>query len=80
MASPACRLPYRERCAQIRRILANPRMKTALSVARPRSFYMKLMLVPVRLRLVRLCLLEGQVIGYVKRRSVKTVAKLKAGR
>lgn len=80
MASPACRLPYRERCAQVRRILQNPRMKPAFAAARPRSFYMKLLLVPVRLGCVRLCLLEGRVIGYVKRRSVKTFAKLKAGR
>ena len=41
---------------------------------------MKLMLLPVRTRLAGLCLLEGRFIGFVKRRSVKTFAKLKAGR
>ena len=80
VASPACTLSGRGRREEIARILANPRVGAALSVARPRSFYMKLMLLPVRTRLAGLCLLEVHFIGFVKRRSIKTFAKLKAGR
>lgn len=80
VSSPACTLSSRERRKEIARMLASPRVKAALSVARPRSFYMKLMLLPVRARLAGLCLLEGRFIDFVKRRSVKTFARLKAGR
>ena len=75
-----CTLNAGQRRAAIREIVRNPRVAEAFRYARPRSNYMKLMLLPIRWRNVTLCHLEGKIISYVKTRNVKTFAKLKAGR
>lgn len=79
-ASPACRDALGVRIGKIRAMITTPQAREALRVARPRSLMMKLMLVPVRLKSPYLCLAEGWFIGCVKRHSVGTFARLKAGR
>ncbi len=80
VTNPNCTLSKKERKAEIRAILQNPRVPEALQYARPRSRYMKLMLLPVKWKNVTLCYLEGVLISSMKRRHVKTFAKLKANR
>ena len=80
VTNPSCTLSKKERKAEIRKILQNPRIPEALSHAQPRSTYMKLMLLPVRWKSVMLCYREGVIISAFKRRHVKTFAKLKANR
>ena len=75
-----CTLSRKERKAEIRRILHNPRVSEALSHARPRSSYMKLMLLPVKWKSTFLCYTEGVFISFIKSRNVKMFAKLKANR
>ena len=59
VTNPNCTLSPKERKAEIRRILENPRVSEALSHARPRSAYMRLMLLPVKWKTVTLCYAEG---------------------
>ena len=80
VTNPNCTLTKKERKAEIRNILQNPRVAEALSHARPRSKYMKLMLLPVKWKNVTFCYTEGILISAIKRRHVKTFAKLKANR
>lgn len=65
---------------QIREILYSPRTRTCLREGRPRSFYMKVMWLPLRWRSVWLTRLEGCVISHVKSKNTKKFAKLKANR
>jgi glycosyltransferase involved in cell wall biosynthesis len=75
-----CTLNKAERKAAIREIITNPRVDEALRYAKPKSTYMKLMLMPIRWKNVSLCYREGRTISGVKTKHVKTFAKLKAGR
>lgn len=75
-----CQLPTSEKKRQLKEMMANPRVTIALEKAQPRSVYMKLMLLPIRLRMTWLLYLEGKVISAVKQRHTKMFAKLKAGR
>lgn len=79
-ASPACQDTWTARVDKIRAMISTPQAREALRVAQPRSLMMKLMLLPVRMKCPYLCLAEGRFIGWVKRRSVGTFARLKAGR
>ena len=79
-ASPACRDAFGVRMDKIRAMITAPRAREALRIAQPRSLVMKLMLIPLRLKCPSLCLAEGRFIGWVKRRSAGTFARLKAGR
>lgn len=79
-ASPACQDAYLLRRQKVRAMISAPQARTALRLARPRSMWMKAMLVPLWLRAADICLIEGMFIGWVKRRSVGTFARLKAGR
>jgi glycosyltransferase EpsJ len=80
VTSSKCTLSGRERRAQIRTMLHNPRVDEALAVAKPRSAYMKVMLIPIRMKSTWLTWLESAVITFVKERNTKLFAKLKAGR
>ena len=75
-----CTLDKKARKAEIRRILENPNVSEALANAKPRSKYMKIMLLPVKWKNVTLCYLEGSVISNFKSKHIKTFAKLKAKR
>ena len=80
LTSSKCQLSTGEKKEQMRRILANPRVKEALVYAKPKSSYMKLMLLPIRWGSCSLLYLESKVISRVKEKNGKLFAKLKAGR
>jgi glycosyltransferase EpsJ len=80
VTSSKCTLSRKQQREQIRQMLHNPRVDKALAVARPRSRYMKLMLVPIRWKNTYLTWLESAFITFVKERNTKLFAKLKAGR
>ena len=61
-------------------MLKNKRVAKSLQLAKPRSFYMKVMLIPVKMKNVTLLLLEAWAITFVKTKNTKLFAKLKAGR
>ena len=52
----------------------------ALKYAKPRSKYMKIMLLPIRWKNVTLAWVESAVITFVKEHNGKMFAKMKAGR
>lgn len=80
VANPACTLSRRDKIAEVRRIITDDKVRTLLPVMRPRSTYMRLMLLPMRWKNTVLTYWEGVFISAIRRRSVKTFAKLKAGR
>ncbi len=80
VTNPSCTLTAREKKEKIRAMIKSDRARQAVRVARPRSTYMKLMLIPVRTGNVGLTYLEGKVISDVKSRHTKLFARLKAGR
>ncbi|MDD6290492.1 MAG: glycosyltransferase family 2 protein [Lachnospiraceae bacterium] len=80
VTSSKCTLTGKERRTAICKMLHNPRVDQALRLAKPRSGYMKLMLIPIRLKNTYLTWLESALITFVKERNTKLFAKLKAGR
>lgn len=80
LTNPKCNLNLGEKRKLVKKMLARRRVDQTLKLARPRSFYMKLLLIPIRWKNVTLTLLEAQVITWVKVRNTKLFAKLKAGR
>ncbi|MFR8089078.1 MAG: glycosyltransferase family 2 protein [Lachnospirales bacterium] len=80
LTNPSCTQSAKEKKQEIRKMLKNPRVRRCLHKARPRSIYMKCMLIPVRLRSVPLLYWECKVISFVKTRDTKLFSKLKAGR
>lgn len=75
-----CDLPRRAKLKEIRQYITTPRAKEAVSNAQPRSSYMKVMLIPFKLRSTLLTYLESNVISYVKSGNTKLFATLKARR
>lgn len=75
-----CTLPAGEKKAQIRKMINDPKARAAVSAAVPKSKYMKLMLIPIKMKSTALTYLEGKVISSVKSGNTKLFAKLKAGR
>jgi len=61
-------------------MISKDSVKEALKVAKPKSSYMKAMLLPIRMRSAGLAYLEGKMISKVKKKNLKMFAKLKAGR
>ena len=70
----------KEKRAEIKKMLSNPRVAKMVKVARPRSFYMKIMLLPVKWKNTMLTYLEAKVITYVKTKNTRLFTKLKVGR
>ena len=66
-------------CA-IRKIICSQRVRENVGRDTPNSSYMKIMLVPIKLRLTLLTYLEGKTISFVKRKNTKIFAALKANR
>ena len=75
-----CALGKKEKRSEIKEMIHRESVQEALKTARPRSAYMKLMLVPLRLKSTGLTYLEGSIISGVKKKHVKLFAKLKADR
>ncbi len=80
LTNPACTLSKKEKQTEIARIISTDHAQAAARTARPRSRYMKLMLLPIRHKNVSLTYWEGSCISAVKRNHVKTFATLKANR
>lgn len=80
VANPACTLSAKEKVKEIGKMIADKKVRTLLKVMQPRSMYMKVMLIPVRMNSAWLTYAEGAFISAVRRKNVKTFAKLKAGR
>ena len=80
VTSSKCTLSGKEQRAEIRKMLHNPRVDKALALAKPRSGYMKVMLLPIRWKNVTLAWMESSVITFVKEHNGKLFARMKAGR
>ena len=80
VTNPSCMLSYKEKRAHIRQIVRSERAQKCLKIAKPRSDYMKIMLLPLKWKNVSLCLMEGAFISKVKKVNVKRFVKLKANR
>ncbi len=80
ITNPGCTLPVKEKMAEIKKMLKNPNVKWSLENTEAHSLYMKIMLIPYRMRFAALIFLESMTITFVKRRFTKLFAKLKAGR
>lgn len=80
VANPACSLSRKEKHAEIRRIITSKTVRTQLPLMKARSKYMKLMLVPIRMKNAALTYQEGVVISSIRRKHTKSFAALKANR
>ena len=75
-----CTMSRHKKKKTIRRMISSPRAQEAVRNAQPRSGYMKVMLIPVRMRWGGLMYRESTVISKVKANNTKLFAELKAGR
>lgn len=75
-----CPLSVLQKCRAIHFILRHPRTREAAYGAKPRSVYMKIMLIPIKWGLVLPVYIESLVIASVKRNNIKLFAELKAYR
>ncbi len=80
VTNPGCTLSFKEKRAEIKKMLKNPNVRWALKTAKANSLYMKIMLIPYKMRSTLLIYLESMVITLVKRKFIKLFATLKAGR
>ena len=75
-----CTLSKIEKRIEIKKMINSERAVSSVNSARPNSTYMKMMLIPIKLRLSYLTYLEGTVISKVKSNNTELFAKLKAYR
>ena len=75
-----CTLTKAEKRAQIERMISTPQAKEALEFARPKSFYMKKLLAPLRAGNVDATMRQSSFISWVKRNNTNLFARLKANR
>lgn len=80
LTNPNCKMPGKEKRECIKKMLNKHSVKWSLKHAKPRSGYMKLLLIPVKMNSVILTLLEAKLITYVKTHNTKIFARLKGGR
>ena len=80
VTNPKSGMSEKEKRQEIRKMLENPRLDKSLKVARPRSGYMKIMLLPIKWKSTLLTYLEAKVITFVKTKNTKLFTKLKVGR
>ena len=80
VTNPDCKLQKAEKKAVINQMIHSSHAICAVKIARPKSIYMKLMLLPIKWRNTELTFLEGRLISRVKSRNTKLFAKLKANR
>lgn len=80
VTNKSCTLAGAEKRKEIKRIISDPKVGALLPVMKPQSSYMKLMLIPIKMRSAFLTYCEGSVISKVKSGNVKLFASLKAKR
>jgi len=75
-----CTMTKRQKKKEIKRIIKTKRVRKTIKAMNANSRYMKIMLIPIKYRMVWLTYLEGVVISFVKSHSTRIFAKLKANR
>lgn len=80
VTNSSCNLSVAEKKASIRKMIRNPYAALAAKIAKPKSRYMQLMVLPIKWRNIQLTYLEGCTISKVKSKNIKLFAKLKANR
>lgn len=80
LTNPNSKMSYKEQRKEVKKMLGKIRVSQALALAKPKSFYMKILLIPVKYRNITLTLLEAKVITFVKTKNTKLFTKLKVGR
>lgn len=80
LTNPNCRMTLKEKRLLVKKMLSKKSVAWSLKHAKPKSRYMKLLLIPIRMNNVSLTLLEAKAITFVKTRNTKMFAKLKGGR
>lgn len=80
VTNPKCDMTVKEKKQEIKTMLMNPRLDKMLKVAKPRSVYMKIMLIPIKWKSVFLTYMEAKTITYVKTKNTKMFTKLKVRR
>lgn len=80
ITNPKCEMSNKEKRQEIKKMLANPRVSEMVKIAKPRSAYMKIMLLPIKRKSTFLTYLEAKVITHVKTKNTKLFTKLKVGR
>ena len=75
-----CTLSFKEKKTEIKKMILSQNAQNAIKIAKPNSFYMKLILLPIKLKNVTLTYLVSSVISRVKSGNTKLFAKLKANR
>ena len=71
LTNPKCDMTTKEKKQEIKKMLANPRVGKMLRIAKPRSLYMKIMLLPIKWNSTLLTYWEAKVITYVKTKNTK---------
>lgn len=80
ITNPKCEMSVKEKKQKIKTMLSNPRITQMGKIAKPRSLYMKILLLPIKWHSTILTYCEAKVITYVKMRNTKLFTKLKVGR
>lgn len=80
LTNPNSKMTYKEQRKQVKMMLGKEHVAQTLAIAKPRSLYMKILLIPIRWKNVTLTLLEAKVITFVKTKNTKLFTKLKVGR
>lgn len=80
LTNPNCSLSKEEKREQMARMMDGENVRKCIGVAKPRSFYSKLMYLPIKWGNVWLMNAEAKVISMVKKQNMELFAKLKAGR
>ena len=80
ITNPKCELTKKEKKQEIKKMLQNPRIDQMGKLAKPHSFYMKMLLLPIKWHCTALTYLEAKTITYVKMKNTKLFTKLKVGR
>ncbi len=75
-----CNLSPKEKRAEIKKMLLSSTAQKAVKTAKPRSLYMRVILLPIRLKSAFLMYTVSSVISRVKSSNTKLFAKLKANR
>ncbi len=80
VTNPKCDMTKKEKKQEIKKMLENPTLHKMLKRAKPRSLYMKIMLLPIRWKNTALTYMEAKFITFVKTKNTKLFTRLKVGR
>ncbi len=75
-----CKLSTLRKFVEIKKMISSNRSRQAVKTAKPKSLYMKIILIPIRINSALLMYTESCFISYVKTHNTKVFAKLKANR